>query len=401
MGIAYKGIYKIDLKRKRYIDAIIQYNSQVHIEEITLFNNMHKFRQQWEPSSFGLQLSHLQTKIDNLLQLYSGGQEVEVKYFSMDSWGMYNVLLPIKESLRDEILRSEPSEKITTITSYIEHLIFSETNIGGLCPYVPEPPMYTLNRSEAMQVILRLPKVSQCIELPELNTIVFGSFEDQADVFYLQYGEKLNVESMHYPSFDIDSGFLSKYGFSENTASVVAAMQKYFQAWKDRDYEGAIFPQKLALDFNTDMKHDMSTISNDISTLETRKQNTEKNDQTLSTNIINNSLQAQNQTNCQVTVSTTYQDNSDQADKPLKFIKSYRPTKPHIWSEEDMRKSSEYEKHIRYDLHNLRIIDDIYETTVYLSKNHPDYREHPEPGWKYDENKVPRIPLSHIIIHHP
>ena len=76
---------------------------------------------------------------------------------------------------------------------------------------LPELPKLSLNHSEAKEVILRLSEVSQCIELSEVNTIVFGSFKEKAAVFYLQYGDQCNIESMNYPSFDIDDGFVFRF----------------------------------------------------------------------------------------------------------------------------------------------------------------------------------------------
>jgi len=237
----------------------MKYNSKAWIKSITIDPSTPNSVVERISMSKTLRLSELQMKIESILATNSKAQEIEIEYCSADSGGMYNVLLPIKESLTTDA-PVESNEKIQTITSYTNNLIFGDTNSGELGIVLPEPPKYALSRQEAIQVILSQSLVSQCIELPELNAIVFASFEEKAAVFYIQYGEQFNAGSMAYPSFDMDDGFVSKYGVPKNAKSIFDAMQNYFTEWKNRGYEGSIFPAELTLGFKSaEIKQDIST----------------------------------------------------------------------------------------------------------------------------------------------
>ncbi|WP_298627409.1 hypothetical protein [uncultured Legionella sp.] len=69
-------------------------------------------------------------------------------------------------------------------------------------------------------------------------------------------------------------------------------------------------------------------------------------------------------------------DANDQ-EKPFFLTKSYRPTKPPTFTEEEKERFAENAKNIRTDGHNLRF-DERRQMYFYLPKDHPEYKEHPE-----------------------
>ena len=125
--------------------------------------------------------------------------------------------------------------------------------------------------------------------------------------------------------------------------------------------------------------------------METRKNNSQSDDATLSTNKINNFLHVHNENKHHVIdrpASTNDQGNNDQGEnKAFVLTKSYRPdpNKPYIFTEDEEKRMAENVKHIRTDGHNLRF-DEKSQMYFYLPKDHPEYKEHPEPEYGEESN---------------
>ena len=64
-------------------------------------------------------------------------------------------------------------------------------------------------------------------------------------------------------------------------------------------------------------------------------------------------------------------------EEPFFITKSYRPKEPPTFTEEEKKKFREGMKDVRTDEHNLRF-DENRKMYFYLSKDHPEYKEHPE-----------------------
>lgn len=70
----------------------------------------------------------------------------------------------------------------------------------------------------------------------------------------------------------------------------------------------------------------------------------------------------------------------------------YRPAKPPVFTKEQIKKFAEGESDIRTDGHNLR--SDERGRFFYLPKDHPEYKEHPEPKYAEKSNNYSRNCLT-------
>jgi hypothetical protein len=135
--------------------------------------------------------------------------------------------------------------------------------------------------------------------------------------------------------------------------------------------------------------------------MDARKNDSQDKNKKLSTAKITSFLHEYDENEHQVfdkPVSTNGKDNNDQGEnKAFVLTKSYRPdpNKPYIFTEDEEKRIAEHAKHIRTDGHNLRF-DENRQMYFYLPKNHPEYKEHPEPEYEKESNNY--INRNCIII---
>ena len=106
-----------------------------------------------------------------------------------------------------------------------------------------------------------------------------------------------------------------------------------------------------------------------------RKNDSQSNDGKLSTAKITTFLHEHNESQPEVANSLVSTNSSD--DEELCITKSYRPTSPPTFTEEERQKFREGMKDIRTDGNNLRF-DERRQMYYYLPEDHPEYKEHPD-----------------------
>lgn len=260
MSIFYRGLYKINFSNQSYIRAIMQYNAKIWIEAIQFKVLPTDVAVKTIMFPNGLATSQLEEQISQISSQFATVQEMEVQYRSADSKAMFNVLHPISSELYKKLNitpgahhgRSLLRTQDNLLMDYVSAVVFSATNSMDMAMVSPALPVCALSREKAIELVLKQSKSTdfQCIELPELQTIVFGSFTEKAACFYVTYGDKFDADDLNYISLDLDDGFLFKYQASAKAQQIHAVMQGYFEAWVANNYEGSLFPQEMALGFD-------------------------------------------------------------------------------------------------------------------------------------------------------
>jgi hypothetical protein len=128
-----------------------------------------------------------------------------------------------------------------------DHISIVEEKTEAIFPISMFKLSKSLERNDALTIVSSVACLG-AIEIESLRTIVF--LAEPGCLFYLTYGAPCNAGRIYDCTvrFDVEHGFLMAVNsMTEQEICILKEMQRYFVAWKARDYEGDLFPSALAI----------------------------------------------------------------------------------------------------------------------------------------------------------
>lgn len=235
MSIFYKLTYEINLANpnSNYIQAITKYNAEVDIlkangKDIRFITREGKdiplLIEQAKKEGF----THLK------LQCHTSGELTLQKIFPQLKPAMLDPALEcLKENKKADALMAK-----TKILDYIKEVQHAHDRGSE------ETTLPSLSYKQALFLInnIRSQLEIGCINMPSINTILFQWSNYN---FVLSYGENSSIVEMPSICLDLDDGFVAKY--PEKLSNLITKeLQKFFFAWKNKDYEGEVITNTQA-----------------------------------------------------------------------------------------------------------------------------------------------------------